>query len=42
VPHTHADTSRIQDELGYRPATSVEEGLEAEVEWMKEIVPQLR
>ena len=42
VPHTHADTTRIQNELGFRPATPVEEGLRAEVEWMREIVPQIR
>jgi UDP-glucuronate 4-epimerase len=34
VRNTGADISRAARELGYKPATRVEEGLEAEFEWM--------
>ena len=33
---TGADTSRARDELGYAPSTSVEEGLAAEFEWVRD------
>jgi nucleoside-diphosphate-sugar epimerase len=34
---TGADITRAADELGYRPRTSIDEGLEAEFEWMLEL-----
>lgn len=34
VRHTSADTSRARRELGFAPATSVREGLAAELEWL--------
>ena len=36
VLHTAADVSRARDELGFRPATSLAEGLQAEYEWVVE------
>jgi nucleoside-diphosphate-sugar epimerase len=33
VDHTHADTSRARELLGYSPKTSLEDGLRAQVEW---------
>jgi len=36
VRHTGADTSRARRDLGFRPTTSVEVGLHAEFEWMRE------
>jgi UDP-glucuronate 4-epimerase len=33
VRHTGADISRARRELGFEPATGLEEGLEAELEW---------
>jgi len=35
VRDTGADTTRAQEELGFRPSTSLEAGLEAELEWMR-------
>lgn len=35
VRHTHADTSAAQTSLGYRPQVGLEDGLSAEVEWMR-------
>ncbi|MEK6711360.1 MAG: hypothetical protein AABZ64_12365, partial [Nitrospinota bacterium] len=34
VRHTWADTSRARAELGFRPRTSLREGLRAEREWL--------
>ncbi len=38
VKDTGADTSRARAQLGFAPETSLEEGLSAEFEWMKELV----
>jgi UDP-glucose 4-epimerase len=35
VQHTHADIRKAADILGYRPKTSIEEGLESFVKWFK-------
>jgi len=35
VRDTHADTSRAKDALGFRPTTSIEEGLRREFEWLR-------
>ncbi len=41
LPHTLADISRAQTELGYRPRTSIEEGVKIFVEWYQTVyVPQ--
>ena len=42
VPHTHADITRSREEFGYNPRTPVEKGLEQQVRWMEEIVPDLK
>jgi len=34
--HTYADTSRAAEELGYKPGISLREGLEREVEWLRD------
>jgi UDP-glucuronate 4-epimerase len=34
VRDTAADTTRMEDELGIRPSTSLDEGLHAELEWL--------
>jgi nucleoside-diphosphate-sugar epimerase len=39
---TGADTTRAREKLGYRPATSLESGLRAEIEWMAEMVASER
>jgi UDP-glucuronate 4-epimerase len=36
VRHTGAETAQARRDLGFRPATSVEVGLQAEFEWMRE------
>jgi UDP-glucose 4-epimerase len=36
VTHSHADVSRAARELGYRPTTSLEEGLRLTVAWSRE------
>jgi UDP-glucuronate 4-epimerase len=36
VLHTAADIGRAREELGFAPATPLEEGLEAEFEWVRE------
>ncbi|MEW5692460.1 MAG: NAD-dependent epimerase/dehydratase family protein [Candidatus Hydrogenedentota bacterium] len=38
VSHTYADISLAKERLGYNPAVSIEQGLEAEYEWLKEIL----
>ena len=35
VRDTHADTSRARDALGFRPSVTIEEGLRAELEWLR-------
>ena len=35
VLDTWADTSRASAELGFRPVTGLEEGLEREIEWYR-------
>jgi UDP-glucose 4-epimerase len=37
VDHSHADVRRAQEEFGYTPRVSVEEGLRREVEWLNEL-----
>jgi UDP-glucose 4-epimerase len=37
VKHTSADTSKAEKLLGYQPTVSFKEGLQREVEWLKEI-----
>jgi UDP-glucuronate 4-epimerase len=41
VRDTGADTTRARRELGFSPQTSVEEGLCAEFEWMRDRVPRV-
>lgn len=36
---TYADTTRAREDLGYQPGVSLREGLEAEWEWLRSIVP---
>ena len=36
VPSTYADTSALENELGYKPKVDVEEGIKKFVEWYKE------
>ncbi len=36
VPATHADTSRLQDWVGYKPATSLATGLERFAQWYRQ------
>ncbi len=36
VPDTYADVSDLVDELGYRPATSVEDGISRFVDWYRD------
>jgi UDP-glucuronate 4-epimerase len=38
VRDTSADTTRARNELGFAPSTSIEEGLAAEFEWMREML----
>ena len=35
VPATHADTSSLEDYIGFRPETSVEEGVARFIDWYK-------
>ena len=42
VKDTGADTARARSQLGFAPATSLEEGLAAEFDWMKELVERAR
>jgi nucleoside-diphosphate-sugar epimerase len=35
VRHTSADIARAKSELGYKPVTALEEGIAAQIEWMK-------
>lgn len=35
VPATHADTTALEDYIGFRPETSVEEGVNMFIEWYK-------
>ena len=37
---TGADTTRAREQLGFAPATALQDGLAAEFEWMKELVEQ--
>jgi len=39
--HTAADTSRAAQELGYAPTRGLEEGLGAQVDWQREMLPLL-
>jgi nucleoside-diphosphate-sugar epimerase len=39
--HTAADTSRAAEELGYAPTRRLEEGLGAQVDWQREMLPLL-
>jgi UDP-glucose 4-epimerase len=38
VGHTYADTSKAKRELGFSPKVGIEEGLQQEIRWMKEIL----
>lgn len=40
VTHTVADTSRAERDLGYKPSVTLEEGLRAEVEYVKELLAE--
>ena len=40
VKDTGADTTRAREQLGFAPATTLQDGLAAEFEWMKELVEQ--
>ncbi len=40
VRDTQADTSRARRQLGFAPATSLEDGLAAEFEWLARIVQE--
>ncbi|MGM0472450.1 MAG: NAD-dependent epimerase/dehydratase family protein, partial [Bacillota bacterium] len=37
VKHTEADESKVREKLGYSPQVGLKEGLEREVEWLKEV-----
>lgn len=37
---TGADTARARAELGFSPATTLQQGLAAELEWVRERVPR--
>ncbi len=40
VTHTYADTQKAQDDLLFKPTTTLEDGLKRQIEWMqKEILP---
>jgi UDP-glucuronate 4-epimerase len=36
VPDTYADVSDLVHDLGYKPATSLEDGVRSFVEWYKD------
>lgn len=36
VPRTYADTSRLEDAIGYKPATSIQQGMDSFVSWYKD------
>ena len=36
--HTHADTSKAQELLRYKPAYTIREGIEAFIEWYEPLV----
>jgi UDP-glucose 4-epimerase len=38
VRHTYADTSRAREDFGYAPRVKLEEGLAAEVEWIRAVI----
>ena len=38
VRHTYADTTRARDELSFEPKMTLENGIELQAEWMKEIL----
>ncbi|KPL05694.1 UDP-glucose 4-epimerase [candidate division BRC1 bacterium SM23_51] len=38
VRHTYADTSQARRDLGYEPRVGLEEGLRAEVEWIRSVI----
>ena len=38
VRDTSADTTLAREQLGFSPATALEDGLEAEFEWVKEML----
>ncbi len=37
VRDTLADTNKVEEELGWKPETSIEEGLRRQIEWMKSL-----
>jgi nucleoside-diphosphate-sugar epimerase len=40
VTHTVADTTRAREEIGYSPKVTLEEGLRAEAEFVKELLAE--
>lgn len=38
VRHTYADTSRAKADLGYQPRVALEDGLRAEVDWIRAVI----
>ena len=36
VEHTYADVSSLQKDIGYKPSTSIEQGLQIFVDWYKD------
>jgi UDP-glucose 4-epimerase len=38
VKHTYADTSRAREELSFAPQTKLEDGIDLQAEWMKDIL----
>jgi len=38
VRHTYADTSRAREDFGYSPRVKLEDGLAAEVEWIRAVI----
>ena len=41
VRHTMADMSKAEEKLGYRPKVTIQDGLQTEYEWIKDIVRTL-
>lgn len=41
VRHTSADITKAQEKLGYMPKVSIQDGLRAEYEWIKDIMQRL-
>jgi nucleoside-diphosphate-sugar epimerase len=40
VRHTKADMTKAKEKLGYKPKMSIQEGLETEYEWVRELVKE--